>query len=164
MAGVRHCEELGKNLRKITLRLLDNQQLIKLLYYTDKEPLNQADLTEEQKNEILAKRLISLIPQNNPVETAHSKIVIQVADGSKINTNTDFRDIILNFNVYTPITQWIIKDENLRPFLIMGQIEESLDGKNINGLGKLVSGDFHLIQNTEQMTVYRFTFYITDFA
>jgi hypothetical protein len=46
--SVRNCEELGQNLQKITSRLLSNQNLLKLLYYTDKDPYSQPDLTQEQ--------------------------------------------------------------------------------------------------------------------
>jgi hypothetical protein len=46
--SVRNCEELGQNLQKIVSRLLSNQNLLKLLYYTDKDPYSQPDLTQEQ--------------------------------------------------------------------------------------------------------------------
>ena len=47
--GVRNCQEIGENLQKIVKRLLANDNLIKLLYYTDKDPLSQPLLTEEEK-------------------------------------------------------------------------------------------------------------------
>ena len=50
--GIRNLEELGPNLQKIVTRLQSNQDLLKLLYYTDKDPLAGEDLTPEQiKNE-----------------------------------------------------------------------------------------------------------------
>ena len=48
--GVRNCEELGHNLQKIMNRLLANQNLLKLLYYTDKDPLSHEDFTKEEIN------------------------------------------------------------------------------------------------------------------
>jgi len=38
--AVRHCRELGENLQKIVTRLMANDRLVNLLYYTDKDPLN----------------------------------------------------------------------------------------------------------------------------
>jgi hypothetical protein len=38
--GVRNCRELGENLQKIVHRLMSNDRLVNLLYYTDKDPLN----------------------------------------------------------------------------------------------------------------------------
>jgi len=37
--GVRNCREIGDNLQTIISRLMSNRTLIKLLYYTDKTPL-----------------------------------------------------------------------------------------------------------------------------
>jgi hypothetical protein len=44
--GVRNCEDLGVNAQKIIRRLMANQNLLKLLYYTGKDPLSQPDLTK----------------------------------------------------------------------------------------------------------------------
>ena len=49
--GVRNCEELGRNLQKIMNRLLANQNLLKLLYYTDKDPLSHEDFKKEEIRE-----------------------------------------------------------------------------------------------------------------
>ena len=47
--GVRNCEELGTNLQKIVSRLLANDDLVKLLYYTDENPLEHSALSSEEK-------------------------------------------------------------------------------------------------------------------
>lgn len=46
--GVRNCAEIGENLQKIVRALMQNDELIKLLYYTDKDPLNQPALTDRK--------------------------------------------------------------------------------------------------------------------
>ena len=51
--ATRNLADLGLNLQKIVQRLQSNQTLLKLLYYTDKDPYSKPDLTTEQiKNEI----------------------------------------------------------------------------------------------------------------
>jgi len=45
--ATRNLADLGLNLQKIITRLQSNQTLLKLLYYTDKDPLSQPDLTSE---------------------------------------------------------------------------------------------------------------------
>jgi hypothetical protein len=47
--SVRNCEELGQNLQKIISRLIANEDLVKLLYYTDENPLAHPALTMEEK-------------------------------------------------------------------------------------------------------------------
>jgi hypothetical protein len=51
----------------------------------------------------------------------------------------------------------------LRPFAILGEIEESLEGKTVNGLGKLEGGDFELSFLTEEISAYEQTFWITAY-
>lgn len=161
--GVRNCKEIGENLQKIVRRLMANNNLVNLLYYTDKDPLSQPYLTEEQKKEEVYNKLIKIIPRVGPKETAHSIIAIRVVNGSKIGANSEFRNVKVSIEVFVPLTQWIIKDTNLRPFAILGEIEESLEGKTVNGLGKMEGGDFELNFLTEEIGAYEQTFWITSY-
>ena len=161
--GVRNCKEIGENLQKIVRRLMANDNLVNLLYYTDKDPLSQPYLTEEQKKEEVYNKLIKIIPRVGPKETAHSIIAIRVVNGSKIGANSEFRNVKISIEVFVPLTQWIIKDTNLRPFAILGEIEESLEGKTVNGLGKMEGGDFELNFLTEEIGAYEQTFWITSY-
>lgn len=161
--GVRNCREIGENLQKIVKRLMANDNLVKLLYYTDKDPLSQPSLTQEQKQKEIFEKLIKVVPRIGPKETAHSIVAIRVINGSKLGSNTEFRNVKISIEVFVPLTQWIIKDTNLRPFAILGEIEESLEGKTVNGLGKLEGGDFDLSFLTEEIGVYEQVFYITAY-
>jgi hypothetical protein len=51
----------------------------------------------------------------------------------------------------------------LRPFAILGEIEKSLEGKTVNGLGRLKGGDFELSFLTDEMSAYEQTFWITTY-
>ena len=161
--GVRNCAEIGENLQKIVARLMANDQLVNLLYYTDKDPLNQPHLTSDQKKKEVFEKLIKIIPRVGPKETAHSIISIRVIGGSKLGSNTEFRNVKIGIEVFVPLTQWIIKDTNLRPFAILGEIEKSLEGKTINGLGKIEGGDFDLNFLTEEIGAYEQNFWITAY-
>lgn len=161
--GVRNCAEIGENLQKVMKRLMANDNLVNLLYYTDKDPLNQPPLTDDQKKKEVYEKLIKVIPRVGPKETAHSVISIRVISGSKLNSNTEFKNVKIGIEVFVPLTQWIIRDTNLRPFAILGEIEKSLDGKKINGLGKMEGGDFDLNFLTEEIGAYEQTFWITSY-
>lgn len=161
--GVRNCEEIGINLQKIVTRLMANEDLVNLLYYTDKDPLNQPHLTNDQKKKEVYEKLIKIIPRIGPKETSHSIVSIRVISGKKLNSNTEFKNVKIGIEVFVPLTQWIIKDTNLRPFAILGQIQKSLDGKTVNGLGKMEGGDFDLNFLTEEIGAYEQIFWITDY-
>ena len=156
--AVRNCAELGINLQKIIKRLTSNQNLLKLLYYNDKDPLNQEDLTEEQIKEEDLEKLIKVVPRIGPKETANSIISVRITNGRKNLENNEFRNILISIEIFVPLTQWMIKDSNLRPFAIMGEVQKSLDNKTINGMGKMVGGNFELNFLTEEISAYEQTY------
>lgn len=161
--GVRNCAEIGENLQKIVTRLMANDNLVKLLYYTDKDPLNQPSLTDQEKKEKIFEKLIKIIPSIEPREDEKSVVVVRVTGGNKIGSNTEFRNVKISIEVFVPLTAWIIKDTNLRPFAILGEIEKSLQGKTVNGLGKIEGGDFDLSFLTKEMGAYEQVFWITTY-
>ena len=160
---VRNLKELGLNLQKIITRLEDNQNLLKLLYYTDKDPLSHADLSQTTIQNEIFEKLIKIVPRVGPKETATSLISMRVVHGTLLSNNEEFRNISLAIEVFVPLTQWIIKDSNLRPFAIMGEIQNSLNNKIINGIGKLSGGDFDLNFLTDEISCYEMTFNLIEY-
>lgn len=161
--GVRNCAELGENLQVIVKALCANQKLLKYLYYSDKDPLNHPDLDQIVIQKEIMNKLIRIIPKVGPKETAQSVLVIRVANGRRLSENKEFKLISLVVEIFVPLTQWIIKSDNLRPFLILGEIQKSLDGKTINGLGKLEGGDFDLNFITDEIASYEMLFNVTAY-
>lgn len=161
--GVRNCSDIGVNAQYIVKRLMANQDLLKLLYYTDKDPLSHEDLTQEQIQEEIFEKLIKIVPRVGPKETAHSIVVVRIARGRGLVANSEFKNVIVSIETFVPMTQWIIKGTNLRPFAIMGEIQKSLNDKKIEGLGKLTGGDFDLNFLTEEISDYEQTFTLTSY-
>ena len=161
--AVRRLQEMGENLQLIAKRLMANQNLLKLLYYTDKDPLNQPDISKEIIQKEIFEKIIKVVPRLGPKETAKSAIAFREVSGKKISTNDEFQLIQINFEVFVPLTQWILKSDSLRPFLIMSEIEKSLDGKTVNGLGKMVSGGFDINFLTDEMSCYEMSFSIVTY-
>lgn len=161
--SVRNCGELGKNLQKIISRLMNNDNLIKLLYYENKDPLARENLTEDQKNKEVFEKLIRVIPRVTEDDTNKSVIVLYITRGRKSGENNQFRTIEITVEIFVPFEQWIIKDSNLRPFAILGEIQESLEGKTINGLGRLTGGDFDLSRLSDKHSSYTQTFSIVEY-
>ena len=160
---VRDLGELGINLQKIITRLQSNQDLLKLLYYTDKDPLSHEDLTSDQIKEEIFEQLIKVVPRVAYKETAKSIISLRVVRGLVSDDNMEIRNISLGIEVFVPLTQWFIKDTSLRPFRIMGEIQKSLSGKVINGLGRVSGGDFSLNFLTDEISCYEMSFEILQF-
>ena len=161
--NVRNCTDIGVNAQYIVKRLLANQNLLKLLYYTDKDPLSHDDLTPEQIQDEIFEKLVKIVPRVGPKETAHSIIAVRIAWARGLASNSEFKNVNISIEVFVPMTQWIIKDTNLRPFAIMGEVQKSLNGKKIEGLGKLTGGDFSLNFLTEEISAYEQTFVLTSY-
>ena len=143
--------------------ILANQNLLKLLYYTDKDPLSHDDLTQDQIQDEIFEKLVKIVPRVGPKETAHSIIAIRIARARGLASNSEFKNVNISVEVFVPMTQWIIKDTNLRPFAIMGEVQKSLNGQKIEGLGKLTGGDFSLNFLTEEISAYEQTFVLTSY-
>lgn len=161
--GVRNCQELGENLQKIIKRLMANDDLVKLLYYTGPDPLGAENLSMEQKQTEIFEKLIKTVPYVGTKDTANSVVVVYVQGARKIPGNKEFKNVRILVDVIVPMSQWYIKSTNLRPFEILGKIQSSLDDKTVNGLGKMVGGDFELNFTTNDVVCYQQVYEITEY-
>lgn len=162
---VRFLQEMGPNLIKMMKRLLANQNLLRLLVYTDKDPL------AEDKENVTAKDaymqgdngVVRIIPIIGAKENSTSIITLRVLKGVPSMDNPEFLDIYFSIEIFVPNEQWIIKGDNLRPYSIMGEIQKSLEGKNINGLGTIRGSGFSVNFFTEEMSAFIMNYKITQF-
>ena len=199
--SVRNCAEIGPILQEVISRLLANDELCRLIYFTDRNPIEEPKYIQElERNEYLEEvlgrqlkisknleetvqeycdrvkvewsrikkkeiyeKLIKVVPRVGPKEFDNSVVVVRVARGSKNPNNNQFRDLSIYIESFVPLTQWLVNDENLRPFLIMGEIQKSLDGKRMNQIGKMIGGDFELQVLTEEVSCYEQEFAITTY-
>ena len=162
--AVRNCAELGVNLQKIISRLMANDDLVKLLYYEGADPYGSPTLTDEQKKAEIFEKLVKTVPRVGTKDTAKSVVVVYIQRAGKIPGNNEFRNVKILVDVIVPLSQWFIKDTNLRPFAILGKVQESLDGKTVNGLGKISGGDFEMNFITDDVICYQQVYEITEYA
>ena len=161
--GVRNCQEMGINLQKIVSRLIANDELVNLLYYEDENPLAGIPLTKEIKQKEIFEKLIKTVPRVGTKDTAKSVIVVYIQGANKTPGNKEFKNVRILVDVIVPLTQWYIKDSNLRPFAILGRIQESLDNKTINGLGQISGGNFELNFVTDDVICYQQVYEIIEY-
>lgn len=157
----RYFQKIGENLQRIVKNLLTNQALLRYLCYTDMEPLskNKPDINPK---DVLHEQ-IRMIPVVGSKEEATSIITVRLLEATPQITNPEFMEVYLDFEVFVPNTQWILKADNLRPYLIMGEINRSLNMKRINGLGEIVFDLAKINFITEELTCYKMVFHITQF-
>lgn len=166
---VKYGQETGKSLIKIGKKLLTNQNLLKLLVNTGKDPLNPSVYPEEIDGYKLMHKNIKFVPllllkEINDDQKSDSKLVLFIEDGAINGLNSDNENLSLLINVYCPFNQWLIAGDNLRPFAIMSEVRQSIQDRRINGLGELKYVGFSLSSLTEEMGCYSMRFMINAFS
>ena len=162
---VNYGQELGPNLKKVTKKLLDNQDLCKLLVNTDKDPLNKSLHQDIEDTYDLFGINIRIVPLVDPQEDLVTSKIVVVFSGSEItDANADAENITMLIYVYTPYKEWTIAGDQLRPFAIMSEIRKTLQNKRINGLGEIRYHGFDISSLTDQMGSYLLRFTIGTFS
>lgn len=158
--GIRNSRELGSNLFIIAKRLLQNQRLCQLLVNGDKDPLAR----EVSDTLSLLNKNIVVVPKVDEKEFTHEgKLALVFPRGDINDSNEEFKDLTFDVLVYTTLDTWIINDENLRPFMVMSEIETSLKDKRINGIGTMRYHGFDLTTLTDKISCYQMRFTIDVF-
>lgn len=162
---VKYGQEIGINLIKIAKKLLDNQDLCKLLVNTDLDPLNPNTHPNNIDGISLLHKNIRVVPLVTAEDqTTESKIVLLFDEGEVNRSNSDNENLSLLINIYCPFKEWSITGDTLRPFAIMSEIRKSIQDKRINGLGEIIYRGFNVSTLTEEMGSYMMRFAINAFS
>ncbi len=161
MSKVRYLGELGQNLQKIAKMLMTQQDLLRYLYYTNENPLDPT-LADVTMQDVFGSHIL-ITPVVEVPDKDHSIISILVSNGTRLSENSEYMDIEIHIEVFVPLTQWILKSDSLRPFLILGQVMRALENKTINGLGRVSARGFSANFFTETISAYKIVFSITQY-
>lgn len=140
---------IDKDMELITEKLLKNERLKRLLYYTTKDAIKKPNITPEQSIELFGKN-IKRIPKLYVDGSVLNYILIQFDNFITNNTNPEFRDNTIEFDIICHLDQWELLDYELRPYRIAAEIDSMLDKKRLTGIGKIeFIGGSQIILNDE---------------
>lgn len=128
---------MGDNLFKILNKLVSNQNLCRLLKYQNSNPLDKEELEDVDGIDLINKQIVIVpkVPENGDMECS---FVIVVFDKYIVNPNNDdFKLCTLRFEIVCPYEEWLLDESNLRPYLIMQEIDEMFNQQRVSGIGKL---------------------------
>lgn len=131
--------QIEQELEMIIERFAENQNLLKLLYYNDKNALEKEDITDEKVlNEILRQN-IKIIPEIKIPERQNSFIIITFDSYEKNYSNPEFIDNTIYIDVLCPLDEDILRMNKymLRPQLIMSEIQKEIAESRLTGIGKV---------------------------
>lgn len=132
---------MSKDIAFIMNKILSNQAILKLLYYTTPDcldPQKKPNLTSEQIKEMFTRKQISTIPSVTVDKEKFSYLRVYCTDFTRTSDNDFYRDHIIEIRVICHFDTWTLQDMDLRPFRIAGEIDAMLDGARLSGIGQLL--------------------------
>lgn len=162
-SNIRNFKAVGDNLFIIANKIIEDDDICKLLYYTDSNPLSHDNMSDSDKYNLLHKNilLVPKVPENDDIKGSY---ILILYDGFNTNlANPQFKDADLLFIIVSPPENWIINDLSLRPFMIMSRIDELFGNKKIANIGTLqfVKADRFVLNS--QLTGYGLTYSTYEF-
>lgn len=129
--------------------------LKRLLVIQSKDCLDNPDYDKELDNWTLAQlkeaQYITLEPRIEMGEHEQVKAYIVISfDNFTANSNPEFRDCTINFDIFCHNKQWDLGNYRLRPLKIVGYIDGILNRSKLSGIGTLLfAGCNQTILNSE---------------
>ena len=140
---------VDKDMEIISQKILSNERVKRLLYYTTKDAIRKPNLSPEQSIELFGKN-IKRVPKLYVDGSVLNYILIRFDDFIPNVTNPEFRDNIIELDIICHIDQWEMTDFQLRPYRIAAEIDFMLDKKRLTGIGKIeFQGAKQIILNDE---------------
>ena len=134
---------IPKDLTSIAQKLIQKDDLCKLLFYTTKDAYNKDVLTSDQKEKLLKEEYIQIIPrvQLNEENKIQNYIVLNFDSFNANATNDMYFDGLFMVDILCHIDNWKINnkfgDLELRPYSIAQIIFEICDTQKFSGIGKM---------------------------
>ena len=133
----RRFEVMGEDIFKIVNKLLSNQNLLKLIKYTDKDPLSHPDVPQDEIDKMLHKNIL-ITPKIPDEDQDKNCYIIILLDKYIVDPqNADFKIATVRFDVLCPMDRWVVNGKSLRPYLIMNEIDKDFNEKKLAGIGNL---------------------------
>lgn len=153
---------MGENLFRILNKLITNQRLCRLLKYQNENPFSK-ELPDVDGLELINNSICITpkIPEKDGKETAY---VMVVFDRFIVNTNNpDFKISTVRFDIACPYNEWVVDSSNLRPYLIMQEIDTMFNQAKMSGIGNLQFVSSSALTLSPHLGGYSMLYSINDF-
>lgn len=126
---------MEKDMGIILNKILGNPRILRLLYYTSKDALDKPDLNDDQILELLEKN-IKIVPQIKVDKEVINYLVVSFNNFIE-SSNPEFRDNVIEFDIICHLDNWQLKDFQLRPFKIAGELDQMFNNNKFTNVGRL---------------------------
>ena len=118
-------KDLSNKIVYILNLIKSDQDLCKLLYYSEENPLEQPDITDTQ--ELMFRNLFPLPKNPESIKEQRALLNVYFLDSQNYKINKGFRYIYLAFDIMCHLEVWMIfdgVDSAIRPYYISNKIDE----------------------------------------
>ena len=154
---------MGTNAFNIANKLMQNQNLCRLLKYQVRDPFDKQKY-EEVDGIILLNKQIMITPKIWDESTEKTSYIVVLFNTFVANMmNPDYKIDTIGIDVACPYDEWVMNDQSLRPYLIMEEIDKIFNGAQMAGIGTLqfVRADRNVF--TSQIGGYTMEYSINEF-
>jgi hypothetical protein len=127
---------VDKDFDALVSLIMSNKRLKKMLYYTSADCLSKPDLTQEQSKSLFGKQ-IRIVPKIDVTGEEMIYMIISFDNFSTNGNNPEFLDNAIEIDIICNYDLWHLKDFELRPYKIAGEIDAMLQEAGLTGLGDI---------------------------
>lgn len=125
-----------KDLELIVDRIMKNERLKKLIYYSVPDALNQPNVPQDEAMKMLGSQ-IKLVPKIYVDKPEFCYVVISCTGFVENFRNPEFRDNTIIFTILCHFDQWNLNNFKLRPYAIAAELDSMFNNKKLTGIGEL---------------------------
>ena len=125
---------LDKDMELLVNHFIKNERLLKLLYYSMPDALNQPNVPQDKVLDMFGKQ-IKIVPKIKVDQPEFCYIVISFDNFAQNVQNPEFRDNIISFDIVCHFDQWNLGNFALRPYKIAAEIDSMFNKKRLTGIG-----------------------------
>mgnify|MGYP003293225408 CR=1 FL=1 len=128
-----------KDMNIIVDRIMKNERLKKMLFYTSRDCLDRPKLTPDETHSLFGKQ-IKIVPKLYVDGSVLNYIIISFDNFTPNETNPEFRDCNVVFDIISHTDYWALDNYQIRPLKIAGYIDGILNNAKLSGIG-----EFHFL-------------------
>lgn len=154
---------MGMNTFNIANKLMQNQRLCRLLKYQVRDPFDREKYPDVDGIDLLNKQIM-IVPKIFDDSTEKTSYIVAVFSNFHVNVlNPDFKIDTICFDIACPYDEWVLNGSNLRPYLIMQEIDDMFNGAQMAGIGTLEFVRADSMNLTSQFGGYSMFYKINEF-
>lgn len=141
---------IEKDMNLIVNKMLKNERLKRLLYYTTPDALDKPNIGDDASIELFGKN-IKIVPKLY-IDDKVLNYVFITFDHFAPTENPEFRENQVSFIILCHYDQWALKDYALRPFKIAAEIDSMFNNEKMTGIGTLQFKGASMVNHNEEFS------------